>query len=253
MSTASANTSHELKTPVGAVQLLAEAVDMAADDPEQVRKFAARLQAEAQRLNGLTARIMNLSKLQTGDELRDMRRLSVDEIVRSVVEAHEVQAAGAGIELVCGDPGGFYVRGDVQILSDALSNLVTNAIHYSSANSRVGIGVKRVDDVIEIAVSDQGVGIAEHEQQRIFERFYRSDQARSRATGGTGLGLSIVKHAVQRHGGDMRLWSKPGKGSTFTMLLPAVAGPEDPGAKPKKKTKKKLKHARLGAQNGDAQ
>ncbi|WP_094770436.1 ATP-binding protein [Microbacterium gorillae] len=221
-----ANTSHELKTPVGAVTLLAEAIDMAADDPDQVRVFAARLQAEARRLGGLTGRIMNLSRLQTSDDLAELRDVSVDEVVAAAVDAHGVQASGAGVEMIRGGDRGLFVRGDPQILTDAVGNLIANAIAYSPAGSRVGIGVKRVDDVIEIAVSDQGIGIAEADQQRIFERFYRADQARSRRTGGTGLGLSIVKHAVHRHGGDVRLWSRPGRGSTFTILLPAAAGPD---------------------------
>lgn len=234
------NTSHELKTPVGAVTLLAEAIDMAADDPDQVRIFADRLQAEARRLSGLTGRIMNLSKLQSSDDLAEVRDVSIDEVVAAAVDAHSVQAAGAGVDLRRGGDRGLFVRGDPQILTDAVSNLVANAISYSPEGSRVGIGVKRADDRVEIAISDQGIGIAEDDQQRIFERFYRADQARSRRTGGTGLGLSIVKHAVQRHGGDVRLWSRPGRGSTFTVVLPLTAGPDrDKAKKPRKHTARK--------------
>lgn len=232
-----ANTSHELKTPVGAVTLLAEAIDSAADDPDQVRIFAGRIQAEAQRLAGLTGRIMNLSKLQSIDVLSQVRDVSIDEVVAAACDSLTVPATSANVELVRGGTRGLYVRGDGQILTDAIGNLVANAIAYSPAHSRVGIGVKLVDDVVEIAVSDQGIGIEEADQQRIFERFYRADQARSRRTGGTGLGLSIVKHAVQRHGGDVRLWSRPGKGSTFTVLLPATPAPSQ--AKPVKKSRKK--------------
>lgn len=227
------NTSHELKTPVGAVTLLSEAIDMAADDPDQVRIFAARLLAEARRLSGLTGRIMNLSKLQSLDDLAEVRDVSVDEVVAAAVDAHSVQAQGGDVEVLRGGERGLWVRGDAQILTDAVANLVSNAINYSAAGSRVGIGVKREGKNVEIAVSDQGIGIAESDQQRIFERFYRADQARSRRTGGTGLGLSIVKHAVQRHGGDVRLWSRPGKGSTFTVVLPLTAGPDRD--KPRKK------------------
>ena len=250
-----ANTSHELKTPVGAVSLLAEAVESAADDPEQVRRFASRLQAEADRLAGLTARIMNLSRLQAADELAVMTDLSVDEVVASAVDAHAVQAQSAGVELIRGGERGLHVRGDAQILVEALGNLIANAILYSPSGSRVGIGVKSVDDVVEIAVTDQGIGISEVDQQRIFERFYRADQARSRRTGGSGLGLSIVKHAVQRHGGEVRLWSRPGRGSTFTIRLPRIEGPPaDPARKRKKAAqadagaaKKKNKPAMAGA------
>ncbi|MBN9155174.1 MAG: two-component sensor histidine kinase [Microbacterium sp.] len=221
-----ANTSHELKTPVGAVSLLAEAIESAADDPDQVRVFATRLQAEASRLASLTSRIMNLSRLQAADELTAMRDVAVDEIVASAVDAHAIQAGSAGVSIVRGGERGLYVHGDAQVLSEALGNLIANAVAYSSKGSSVGVGVKSLDDVVEVSVTDRGIGISEQDQQRIFERFYRADQARSRRTGGTGLGLSIVKHAVQRHGGEVRLWSRPGHGSTFTIRLPQVESPQ---------------------------
>ncbi len=224
-----ANTSHELKTPVGAVMLLSEAIESAADDPAQVRAFAGRLHAEASRLGQLTGRIMSLSRLQASDELAEVRDVPVDQVVAAATEAHRTQADAARVELVRGGERGLYVRGDAQMLSEAVGNLVANAIAYSPAGSSVGIGVKAVDGVVEIAITDRGIGIAEGEQQRVFERFYRADQARSRRTGGTGLGLSIVKHAVDRHGGDVRLWSRPGQGSTFTIRLPqAEAPPKNP-------------------------
>ncbi|KAA9148975.1 two-component sensor histidine kinase [Microbacterium lushaniae] len=223
-----ANTSHELKTPVGAVSLLSEAIEMAADDPAQVRIFAARLTAEAARLAALTTRIMSLSRLQASDELREVRDVSVDEVVTSAVESHALQADSASVTIVRGGTRGLHVRGDAQVLSEAVGNLIANAIAYSPAGSSVGVGVKEIEGVVEIAVTDRGIGIPEAEQQRIFERFYRADQARSRSTGGTGLGLSIVKHAVQRHGGEVRLWSAPGRGSTFTVRLPAATPESDP-------------------------
>ncbi|WP_417561907.1 sensor histidine kinase [Microbacterium sp.] len=240
-----ANTSHELKTPVGAVGLLAEAVDSAADDPEQVRAFAARLQAEAARLGTLTTRIMSLSRLQS-EEPAAMRDVSVDELVVSAVEAHATQADLAGVELRRGGERGVLVHGDPQELGEAVGNLVANAIAYSPRGSHVGIGVKSEDGVVEISVADQGIGIAETDQERVFERFYRADQARSRRTGGTGLGLAIVKHAVQRHGGEVRLWSRPGQGSTFTIRLPvAVPRPAEPGGKRRKsKTKPKTEKSK---------
>lgn len=231
-----ANTSHELKTPVGAVSLLSEAIESAADDPDQVRIFAARLTAEAARLASLTSRIMNLSRLQAADELSEERDVAVDEIVASAVEAHAIQADSAGVSVVRGGVRGLWVRGDPQILSEAVGNLIANAVLYSPSGSSVGVGVKAVDDVVEIAVTDRGIGIAEGEQDRVFERFYRADQARSRRTGGTGLGLAIVKHAVQRHGGEVTLWSRPGRGSTFTIRLPLV---EAPDAEPPRKKRKK--------------
>ncbi len=233
-----ANTSHELKTPVGAVTLLAEAIESAADDPDQVRIFSARLTAEASRLALLTSRIMNLSRLQAADELTDERDVSVDEIVASAVDAHAIQADSAGVAIVRGGKRGLYVRGDAQVLGEAIGNLLANAIAYSPEGSNVGIGVKLAEGVVEIAVTDRGIGIPEGDQERIFERFYRADQARSRRTGGTGLGLSIVKHAVQRHGGEVTLWSRPGRGSTFTIRLPAIARPDDAPKKSKRRKKK---------------
>ena len=236
-----ANTSHELKTPVGAVSLLAEAIESAADDPAQVRSFTARLSAEAARLSRLTARIMSLSRLQSADELSEVRDVSIDEVVAASVESHVVQADSAGVELARGGDRGLYVRGDAQILIDAVGNLIANAIAYSPRGSRVGVGVRSTPDVVEIAVTDQGIGIAEADQQRVFERFYRADQARSRRTGGTGLGLAIVKHAVQRHDGEVQLWSRPGRGSTFTIRLPRTEPPVDEPPRKKRRAPKARK------------
>ncbi|GAA2983803.1 two-component system sensor histidine kinase SenX3 [Microbacterium terrae] len=234
-----ANTSHELKTPVGAVTLLAEAIESAADDPPQVRIFASRLTAEANRLALLTSRIMNLSRLQAADELTQMRTLSVDEVVASAVDAHLIQAESAGVEMLRGGKRGLYVHGDAQVLSEAVGNLIANAIVYSPSGERVGIGVKSVDGIVEIAVTDRGIGISERDQARVFERFYRADPARARRTGGSGLGLSIVKHAVQRHGGEVTLWSRPDRGSTFTIRLPQVAAPADEAPRKKKRRRKR--------------
>lgn len=230
-----ANTSHELKTPVGAVSLLAEAIESAADDPPQVRAFATRLQAEAARLSRLTGRIMNLSRLQAADELPEPRDVSIDEVVAASVESNAVQADSLGVELLRGGDRGAVVRGDPTMLIEAVSNLIANAIAYSPKAGRVGVGVRAEDQVVEIAVTDQGIGIVEADQQRIFERFYRADGARSRRTGGTGLGLAIVKHAVQRHGGEVRVWSQPGRGSTFTIRLPRSI--PDEADKPHKRRK----------------
>lgn len=244
-----ANTSHELKTPVGAVSLLAEAIESAADDPPQVRIFAARISAEAGRLAQLTGRIMSLSRLQAEDGLAEVAPVSIDEVIASSIEAHVVQADSAGVELSRGGDRGAWVRGDAQILIEAVGNLVANAIVYSPRGSRVGVGVKAEDGVVEIAVADQGIGIAEADRERIFERFYRADEARSRRTGGTGLGLSIVKHATQRHGGEVRLWSRPGRGSTFTIRLPMIDAPDplDIGKKSKKKRARKAAKAKAKA------
>jgi len=221
-----ANTSHELKTPVGAITLLSEAIDFAADEPDEVRRFASRLTAEAERLGQLTGRIMDLSRLQAAEQSQDMADVAVDEVVTAAIEANAVSAVGAEVELVRGGDRGLHVRGDSHVLIEAVSNLISNAISYSPKGSRVGIGVENDGVSLDIAVSDQGIGIAEADQQRVFERFYRADQARSRRTGGTGLGLSIVKHAVYRHGGEVKLWSKPNRGSTFTIRLPLSDAPD---------------------------
>ncbi|WP_144797665.1 cell wall metabolism sensor histidine kinase WalK [Microbacterium paludicola] len=242
-----ANTSHELKTPVGAVILLAEAIESAADDPDQVRDFAARISAEAIRLGQLTRRIMSLSRLQASDGVTETEPVSIDEVVAASIEAHAVQAESAGVELIRGGDRRAFVRGDAQILIEAVGNLIANAIAYSPAGSRVGAGVKIDGETVEIAISDQGIGIDEADRERIFERFYRADDARSRRTGGTGLGLSIVKHATQRHGGEVRLWSRPGRGSTFTIVLPRIDGPAGQDEKKAKKKNKKKKHARKGS------
>ncbi|MFB8387227.1 sensor histidine kinase [Microbacterium sp. NPDC055910] len=247
-----ANTSHELKTPVGAVSLLSEAIESAADDPAQVRHFASRLTAEATRLGQLTARIMSLSRLQSTDELTEDRIISIDEIIASAVDAHLIQADAAGIEIVRGGERGAHVRGDAQILAEAVGNLLANAIAYSPSGSKVGVGVKVADDVVEVAVTDRGVGIPEGEQDRLFERFYRADPARARRTGGTGLGLSIVKHAVQRHGGEVRLWSRPGRGSTFTVRLPLAAPPADPPRPRRKKSHPRDVLIETSSQNGES-
>lgn len=233
------NTSHELKTPVASVSLLAEAIESAADDAEQVRIFAARISAEASRLGQLTGRILSLSRLQAAESLSQVEPVAIDEVVAASTEAHTVQADSAGVVLSRGGERGVWVRGDAQVLIEAVGNLIANAIVYSPRGSRVGVGVKVDGDVVEIAVTDQGIGISDADRERIFERFYRADEARSRRTGGTGLGLSIVKHATERHGGDVRVWSRPGRGSTFTMRLPRASAPESADRKSKRKTKKK--------------
>lgn len=215
-----ANISHELKTPIGAVSLLSEALEMAADDPEQVKRFAKRLGAESARLARITQDIIDLSRLQATDAVANASSLSIDEIVCMAIDQNRVAADARGIELATSTSSGAQVFGDESLLVVSVHNLVSNAIRYSPDGSRIGIGVRTVDGVVEISVTDQGEGIPEEDLDRVFERFYRVDQARARNTGGTGLGLAIVKHAIQNHGGDVRVWSQPGRGSTFTIRLP---------------------------------
>jgi two-component system sensor histidine kinase SenX3 len=215
-----ANVSHELKTPVGGLSLLAEAVLGASDDPEAVRRFAGRMQVEASRLTGLVQEIVDLSRLQLADTLHPPRVVDVDAVVHDAVDRCRLVASAKDIDLsVAGEPEA-RVYGDSDLLMTAVRNLVDNAVAYSPGGSRVAVTVARHHGLVEIAVTDEGVGIPDDEQTRIFERFYRVDPARSRATGGTGLGLAIVKHVCANHGGEVTVWSTPGEGATFTMRLP---------------------------------
>jgi len=218
-----ANISHELKTPIGAVSLLAEALESAADEPDEVKRFAHRLSIESDRLIRITHEIIELSRLQAADALANAERIDVDRVIAMSIDANRVHADSHRIGLVSGGDAGAEVFGDETMLVTAVHNLIANAIQYSPDGSRVGIGVSQRDGVVEIAVTDQGVGIPEAERDRVFERFFRVDSARSRNTGGTGLGLSIVKHVIQNHGGDVRVWSQQGRGSTFTIRLPEAS------------------------------
>ncbi len=218
-----ANISHELKTPIGAIGLLAEALTVASDEPKEVRRFAKRLTIEADRLARLTHEIIELSRLQAAEPLASAEKVDIDSVIAQAVDRNRVAAESHRISLVSGGDAGAEVYGDEQLLVTAVHNLIANAIQYSPDGFRVGVGVTAVDGVVEIAVTDQGVGIPDGERGRVFERFFRVDNARSRHTGGTGLGLAIVKHAVQNHGGDVRVWSQQGSGSTFTIRLPEAS------------------------------
>ena len=227
-----ANVSHELKTPVGAIQLLAETVEAGADDPDFVRDYSGRMRKEARRLGVLVQEIIELTRLQEGDALAEPEAVDIDDVVTEAVDRVRVEADGRQIALVTGGTKGLRVRGDAALITTAVRNLLDNAIRYSEARTRVsvGVGVDPSDEnLVRIAVVDQGIGIARENQERVFERFYRVDRARSRATGGTGLGLSIVKHVAADHGGTVELWSALGRGSTFTLVLPRLR-PQDPGA-----------------------
>lgn len=262
-----ANVSHELKTPLGALGLLAEAVLDAAGDAEDggdadldaVRHFASRLQRESTRLSRLVQDLIDLSRLQVDDPLAEATTVRLDEVVSEAVERSEVAAEARDIKLTTGGEPGLTVYGNQPQLVTALLNLIENAVSYSRAGAQVAVATRRAGDrgisggiggrtrgptggrtggrtggsdspggagvpagdIVEITVTDEGVGIPEHDLNRIFERFYRVDSARSRETGGTGLGLAIVKHVVTGHGGEVSVWSSEGSGSTFTMRLPA--------------------------------
>lgn len=215
-----ANISHELKTPIGALGLLAEAVEGAADDPDDVRRFAGRMRHESSRLSRLVNEIIDLSRLQFDNPVESATAVSVDGVIAEALDRVRSAAEAKSIRLVRGGPTGLEVIGDKAHLVVAVNNLVDNAVSYSPEHTRVAVGVRDRGDVVEITVSDQGIGIPEAEIDRIFERFYRVDPARSRQTGGTGLGLSIVKHIATAHGGEVSVWSSHGAGSTFTLRLP---------------------------------
>ena len=220
-----ANVSHELKTPVGALSLLAEGVLDAADDPEAVRRFAHLMRSEGERLATLVSRIIELSRLQDDEVIGDAAPVPIDELLERCLAENAVEAAGHGVALQQGGEGGLAVHGNEEQLALAVGNLVANAVSYSSQGSRVAVSARAVADRVEVSVADEGIGIPEEEQARIFERFYRLDPARQRSTGGTGLGLSIVKHVAASHGGDVRVQSAPGLGSTFVLSLPARTMP----------------------------
>jgi two-component system sensor histidine kinase SenX3 len=222
-----ANVSHELKTPIGALMLLSEAVMGAKEDPQEVAKFAGKMQNEAKRLSELVQEIINLSRLQSHDPLASAYEVEIDEVVQIAISQSQSNAEGRQIEIGYTNNGTGVVVGNRDQLIMAIHNLIENAINYSPERTKVSVSTELVDGLIEIRVADQGIGIPESEQERIFERFYRVDPARSRETGGTGLGLSIVKHVAQNHGGEVKVWSKPGVGSTFALRLPRLIEPDE--------------------------
>jgi two-component system, OmpR family, sensor histidine kinase SenX3 len=231
-----ANVSHELKTPIGAISLLAEAVQQGADDPQAVRRFASRMGVESARLTDLVAQIIDLSQLQGDNPLVDPEVVEVDEVISDAVDRRRVDAEQRQVSLTIAGTTGSQVLGSARQLGVAVGNLVENAVVYSDPGARVVVGAhvspRGEDPHVEISVSDNGIGIPAGEHERIFERFYRVDYARSRATGGTGLGLSIVKHIAAMHGGDVSVWSQVGQGSTFTIKIPAHLPTPAPGASP---------------------
>jgi two-component system, OmpR family, sensor histidine kinase SenX3 len=230
-----ANVSHELKTPIGALQLLAEALLDATDvpvsgpkpDEEQsedmlaARRFAERIHHESARMGRLVNELLELTRLQGAEPLPTPEPVAVDWVIAEVIDRTRTTASAKGIEVIYGGPKGATVYGSDSQVATAVTNLVENAIAYSGEDTKVELTLRQDDDWVEIDVADQGIGIAPHDVDRIFERFYRADQARSRSTGGTGLGLAIVKHIATNHGGRVDVTSTLGDGSTFTLRLPA--------------------------------
>jgi two-component system, OmpR family, sensor histidine kinase SenX3 len=185
-----------------------------------VQRFSGRMLTESDRLTRLVQQVIELSRLQTDAPVDEPHAVQVDDAVKTAVDTSAIDADARDITVVTGGTSGLEVLGNAEQVTAAVANLVANAITYSGEGSTVLVNTKGVEEVVEISVVDQGIGIPEDEVNRIFERFYRVDPARHRSTGGTGLGLSIVKHVAATHGGDIRVWSVEGQGSTFTLSLP---------------------------------
>jgi two-component system sensor histidine kinase SenX3 len=218
-----ANISHELKTPIGAVGLLSEAMENSLDQPETLAKLLKNIRKEAKRLSSLVQDIIQLSRIQGTSKIAISKHVNLVNVVREAIdrnswrsEKHDVTVEFESEKKVV------EVIGDGEMLTVAVKNLIENAIIYSNAGSSVAVVIEAGDGLAQIRVKDSGIGIGKEDLERVFERFYRADQSRSRETGGTGLGLSIVKHAALTHHGDVQLFSKPGIGSTFTLRLPMV-------------------------------
>jgi two-component system sensor histidine kinase SenX3 len=222
-----ANVSHELKTPIGALLLLSEAVLGAKDDPAAVEKFATRMQIESKRLTDLVQEIINLSRLQDSDPLSVPSELNVQDLVSEAIDQSQVGADSRKIQISSGEIANGVVLGDRDQIIMAIQNLVENAVNYSPEGTKVTVSSVVEDGIVTITVIDQGIGIPESEKDRIFERFYRVDPARSRQSGGTGLGLSIVKHVATKHGGEVSVWSVEDVGSTFSLKLPLFSKSEE--------------------------
>jgi two-component system sensor histidine kinase SenX3 len=214
------NISHELKTPIQALSLNSDALLEIKDEPDKVVLFANKIKTQTIRLNDLVKEIINLSKIQDSDPLDMAHNVEISNVIAEAVDQCEVLAEARKILINLDGVQNAVVVGNREQLVMAVHNLVENAINYSSEGTNVVISSKLDDGLIEILVKDQGLGIAEENLDRIFERFYRVDPARSRATGGTGLGLSIVKHVITNHGGEVKVWSSMGVGSTFAIRLP---------------------------------
>jgi two-component system sensor histidine kinase SenX3 len=215
-----ANVSHELKTPVGALSLLAETLD-GEEDPVTVARLATRVGMEAERLGRIIDDLLDLSRIEANEGQRVVP-VDLERVVEDAIEPLRATADAKGISLDIEMAGAtcLTVPGDRLDLISAVSNLVDNAVKYSEHDSSVRVSCIERGGLVSIAVTDSGIGIPARDLERIFERFYRVDRARSRLTGGTGLGLSIVRHVAANHGGRIEVSSREGEGSTFTLVLP---------------------------------
>jgi two-component system sensor histidine kinase SenX3 len=218
-----ANISHELKTPIGAVGLLSEAMENSLDQPEVLNKLVRNIRKESKRLSSLVQDIIQLSRIQGVSKVAISKHIDMVDVVKEAIDRNgwRSEKHDVAIEFESEKPK-IEVIGDAEMLTVAVKNLIENAIIYSNPGASVAVVLATNGNLVEVRVKDTGIGIAKEDLNRVFERFYRVDQSRSRETGGTGLGLSIVKHAAITHHGDIQLFSKPGIGSTFTLRLPAV-------------------------------
>jgi two-component system sensor histidine kinase SenX3 len=216
-----ANLSHELKTPIGAVAALADSLN-GETETEVVWRLAERIVTESHRMSRIVDDLLDLSRVEFGGT-EEWTDIDLATVLVEVVSTNQHAAKRQGLGLSLTGSAELLVRGDRSQLVSVFSNLVDNAIKYSEIGGVVNVSSTIKGDEIMVSVTDHGIGIAERDQKRIFERFYRVDKARSRATGGTGLGLSIVRHIVLEHGGAIDVRSEEGVGSTFTVRLPQVA------------------------------
>jgi two-component system sensor histidine kinase SenX3 len=212
------NISHELKTPVGALALLAETL-ADSDDLEVNRRLANKMVDEAHRAAGTIDDLLELSRIELGGQ-GERDDVSVGAVLRDAVARHQLTAESFGVDVQYDDSSRLSVKGNRLQLVSAVSNLIDNAVKYSNRGGTVRVFASADEETVDISVADQGVGIPARDIDRIFERFYRVDRARSRETGGTGLGLAIVRHIATNHGGDVTVRSREGEGSTFTLRIP---------------------------------
>ncbi len=215
------NITHELKTPVGALGLLADTISVE-DDAEVVRRLAARMTEEALRVGRIIDDLLDLSRIEAEEAPRH-EPVPVHEVVSEAVERVRPLAQRRGIQVDTSDVVRSHaVRGDRRQLMSAVANLLENACKYSEEGSPVELRSRVEGEMVEVEVRDQGIGIPGRDLERVFERFYRVDRARSRETGGTGLGLAIVRHVATNHKGEVRVTSREGEGSVFTLRLPSA-------------------------------
>lgn len=215
-----ANLSHELKTPIGGIAALGDTMTNETD-PVVIQQLAERIVKESFRMSGIVDDLLSLSRIEFGKS-DDWQTVEVGSVLREAVGQCQHMAQRLHVEIELQLENDASVFGDRSQLVSALSNLIENAVKYSEPGKVVRIGMSEESDSITVTVVDQGIGIAPADQERIFERFFRVDRARSRSTGGTGLGLSIVRHVVDNHGGKISVQSEEGKGATFTVTLPAT-------------------------------